>query len=124
VGQLKEERRNWHVGVWQQLWPEIPRKNLVSRKIELDTRLQVELGKMLADYLRPEDRHERVSLETIARLILLAYRVGGLAYKDESGTRLNSTNRNLTVRNIRDNLGCAGIEKAENFRGRRVSCWK
>jgi hypothetical protein len=120
VGRLRQERRDWHFGVWQHLWPEIPRKNLVSRKIELDTRLQVELGKMLADYLRPEDQRERVSMETIARLIFLAYRVGGFTYEDASRTHVFGTRRNLTVRNIRDNLRYAGIEKAESFRGKRV----
>ena len=118
VGTLKQQRLDWHFGAWGYFWPEIPRRNLVSRKIELDTRLQVELGKILADYLRPEDEHERVSLETIARLILLAYLVGELAMEDKkTGTvRTNYTDRVLTVRNIRENLRYAHLHEAESFR--------
>lgn len=120
VNWLKERRRDWHFGVWQQLWPEVPRKNLVSRRIELDTRLQIEMGKMFADYLRsPRNERDRVSTETIARLILLAYQVGGLAYEAESGIRVHGTERELTVRNIRDNLNENLVHKAASFRGTR-----
>jgi hypothetical protein len=115
VGWLKQRKKEWHYGVWQQLWSEIPRQNLVTRIIDLDTRLQVELGKMFSDYLRGAG----VSLETIARVILLAYRVGGLAFKDGKVTRTYGTRRRLTVRNIRENLRYAGLHKAESFRHRR-----
>ena len=120
VGKLMRDRSDWHFGVWQQLWPEIPRKNLVSRKIELDTRLQRELGKKLADYLRTGKRRERVSWETIARLILLAYRVGELTYDDESGTNIHSTGHKLIVRNIRENLRNGGLHKAATFQGQQI----
>jgi len=120
VGTLKEQKRDWHFGTWRQFWPELPRKNLVERKIELDTRLQVELGKMLADYLRPRERAERVSLETIARLILLAYLAGELATEEEKTGMIHThvTNRILTVRNIRENLRYAKLHKAKSFRNR------
>jgi hypothetical protein len=113
---LKERKRNWHYGVWQRSWRKVPRKNLVSRKIELDTRLQVELGKMFGDYLGPEG----VSLETIARLILLAYWVGGLATMNGKKNQAICTNRVLKVRNIRDNLRFARLHKAVSFRGNRT----
>lgn len=115
VGALRQQRKDSHGGTWQQFWPELPRKNLVSRKLELDTRLQLELGKMLAGYLRPEDKRERVSLETIARLILLAYLAGGLAYEDTGKIRTHNTDRILRVRNVRDNLVYARLHKAKSF---------
>lgn len=118
VGTLKQQKRDWHFGEWRHFWPKHPRKNLVSRRIELDTRLQVELGKMLADYLRPKERGERVRLETIARLILLAYLVGELATEEEKTLIIRTiyTNRILTVRKIRDKLGYGGLPKARSFR--------
>ena len=116
---IKRQKRDWQFG-WQQFWPELPRKHLVERRIELDTRLQVELGKIFADYLRPEDRRERVTLETIARLVLLAYLVGGQAAEEKQTglIRTHGTRRTLTVRNIRDNLRYSGLHKARNFRGK------
>jgi hypothetical protein len=114
---MEQSRRDWHFGLRQRLWPkELRRKNLVARKIELDTRLQLEMAKMFTEYLRPKSKRNRVSLETIARLIFLAYRVGGLTYEDESGTHVYGTERNLTVRNIRENLRNAGLQRAVNFR--------
>jgi hypothetical protein len=55
VGLQKERKTDWHRGVWHHRWPKILRNNLVSRKIDLDSRLQIELGKMFADYLRPKN---------------------------------------------------------------------
>lgn len=112
VGERKKSRKNRHPGIWRQLWPEIKRNNLVSRKIELDTRLQVELGKKFSDYLRPDG----VRLETIARLILLAYWAGELCEMEGEVTRTLYTNRELTVRNIREKLREKGLHKAESFR--------
>ena len=63
-------------GFWvEMIWRDIPSRNVVARTIELDTRLQVELGKVLIFYLRGK----KVSLLTIARLILLAYWAGDLS---------------------------------------------
>ena len=121
VGTLKQQKRDWHFGEWRHFWPKkLLRRNLVSRRIELDTRLQVELGKMLADYLRPKERGERVSLETISRLILLAYLAGGLAGEEKKTGMIRTyyTDHVLTVRNIRDNLRYAKLHKAKSFRNR------
>jgi hypothetical protein len=63
-------------GFWvEMIWRDLPSRNMVARTIELDTRLQVELGKVLIFYLR----EKKVSLLTIARLILLAYWAGDLS---------------------------------------------
>ena len=121
VRSSREEMRNWRHGIWQEFWPEVPRMNLVSRRIDLDTRLQVELGKILSDYLREGDEDERVSLETIARLVLLAYYVGRLIYQDNEGVEVSLTGRIPTVRTIRDKLRYARLHRAESFRGKRAS---
>lgn len=114
AGRLMKERRNWHFGIWQHLWPEVPRKNLVLRKKDLDTRLQLELGKAFAYYLKPEG----VSLETVARLIFLAYRVGGLLHAEGGWTGMTLAGGILKVRNIRENLRYGGLHKAESFLAR------
>jgi hypothetical protein len=115
AGWLRKNRRNRHFGVWQHRWPEMLRNNLVSGKFELDKRLQIELGKMLADYLRPEG----ISLETIARLILLAYWAGGLSEMIGDEIRTTYTGRELKVRNIRDNLRGIELHKAASFKKHR-----
>ena len=99
-------------------WPEIPRKNLTVRKMELDTRLQVELAKTLAMCLRRGKKNKRISLERIARLVLMAYLAGELATEEEKTgmIRTHKTDRILTVRNIRDNLRYAKLHKARSFR--------
>jgi hypothetical protein len=94
------------------LWPELPRVNRITRAIDRDTRLQVELGKMFADYLRQNG----VSLETIARLVLLAYLVGKLAAKDKDDIRTIYTDQIITVRKVRDKLRYKGLHKAARFR--------
>jgi hypothetical protein len=64
------------VGYWEEIvWPKVRRRNVVTRKLQLDTRLQIEVGKVLAFYLRENG----ISLETIARLILLAYWAANLS---------------------------------------------
>lgn len=95
------------------VWPELPRTNRTIKAIDRDTRLQVELGKMFADYLR----QNRVSLETIARLILLAYLAGGLAAKDRDDIRTIYTNHVITVRKVRDKLRYKKLHKAGRFKG-------
>lgn len=98
------------------LWPELPRTNRVIRAIDRDTRLQVELGKMFADYL-PQSG---VSLETITRLILLAYLAGGLAARDGNDIRTIHTNQVLTVRKVRDKLRYKKLHKAAWFKGEEI----
>jgi hypothetical protein len=124
VSQRKDTKKNSQFGIWRHFWPKVPRTNLVSREIDRDTQLQVELGKMFSFYLRQNG----VSLETIARLILLAYRVGGLAAQDGDVTRtiythqkvtpkdIRENQRKLTVRNIRENLRYKRLHKAKSFR--------
>ena len=115
---LKKRKQEWQFGAWKRFWPEIPRKNLVESKIDLDMRLQAEMGKMLADYLVPEG----VSLETIARLILLAYCAGELAEIKDGDPKTKFGDRTLRVRNIRDILRARGIARKErNFKGQRAS---
>jgi hypothetical protein len=112
---LKLEEKNRNFGVWQHLWPRLPRNNLVSKKRELDSRLQIELGKKFADYLRQAD----VSLETIARLIYLAYWIGGFCSQVEDGTVKTPAGGILKVRNIRENLRAAGLHNRAAFMPRQ-----
>jgi hypothetical protein len=109
----KTKRDKLHFGFSQELlWSEVPKKGLVSRRIELDTRLQVELGKSLLFYLW----QKRVSLETVARLVILAYWAGGLSEISGVFTKSSLTGRVLRVRNIRDNLREAKLHKADVFK--------
>ena len=98
--------------MWNHLWHDVPRNNLVNDKRELDTRLKAEAGKVFGDYLLAEN----VPTETIARLTVLAYCAGGLAGWDGQALRTTYTHRVLKVRNVRDILRKRGIEKS--FRSR------
>jgi hypothetical protein len=112
----KFKQAKLHFGFSQELlWPEAPRRSLVSRRMELDTSLQVELGKVLLFYLR----QKRVSLETVARLILLAYWAGGLSEVSGDFSRSMLTGRILNVRNVRENLRDAKLHKAPGFSNER-----
>jgi hypothetical protein len=109
----KITREKLHFGFSPELlWSEVPKKGLVSRRMELDTRLQVELGKSLLFYLW----QKRVSLETVARLVVLAYWAGGLSEISGVFTKSRLTGRVLKVRNIRDNLRRAKLHEAEVFK--------
>lgn len=104
---LKTRRAHWQFGMKSHFWPETPRKNLAKSKTDLDIRLQVEIGKAFAELLLPKN----VSLETIARLVLLACVVGRVAQIKE-GVAVNSySGRPLKVRNIRDILKANKISK-------------
>ena len=98
---------------FQQLWPEVPRPTFVERRMDLDSRLQMELGKLFASFLGD------ISMATIARLILLTYRVGGLAAKKDGKTHIITTNKIVTVRTIRDKIEAARLHKAQFFGKRR-----
>jgi hypothetical protein len=77
---LLEVEQELKFGFWEEMiWRDLPKRNVVARKIELDTRLQVELAKVLSFYLR----EKKVSLLTIAHLILLAYWAGNLSEVSE-----------------------------------------
>jgi hypothetical protein len=131
-----EMQQELKFGFWEEMiWRDLPKRKVVARKIELDTRLQVELGKVLAFYLREKE----VSLRTIAHLILLAYWAGSLskvsevpqevsqqAHEEEEGSATSTetvtlttaiyTRRPLRVRNIYDNLREAGLHKTAIFK--------
>jgi uncharacterized protein YeaO (DUF488 family) len=112
---FKFQKENLRFGFWEEtVWPDVPRRRIVARKLELDTRLQIELGKALAFYLR--EKH--VSLETVARLILLAYWAGGLSALNPSTNFPQSkyTGRLLKIRNIRENLREAKLHEAATYR--------
>jgi hypothetical protein len=114
-------REKLNFGFLQELlWPEVPRRRLVSRRIEADTRLQIELAKVLMLYLRQKG----ISLETIARLILLAYWAGGLSEAESGFSRSRLTGRALKVRNIRENLRDAKLHDAPGFGLKRTSALK
>jgi hypothetical protein len=104
---LKKRREEWQFGQWKHLWPDSPRKNLVRKKIELDTRLQVEIGKVFGDYLFPNG----ISVETVARLILLSYFAAELAEVVDGMPTAKYTGKALKVRNIRDILRANKITK-------------
>jgi hypothetical protein len=99
---LEQRRRQWRYGASEHLWHDVPRQNLVEGKPQLDTRLQTQMGKILFDYLF----QEHVTIETIARLIVMAYCAGELAEWDREAEALRTTftHRSLTVRNVRDLL--------------------
>lgn len=102
------------LGIWEELWPKQPFKYPGKRLIELDTTLQVQLGKILATFLRQSS----VSLATLSRLIVLVYWVSDLARPWPGGEgvlRIRSTERKLTVKNVHDNLIEAELEKAKAF---------
>jgi hypothetical protein len=96
---FKEEQLRY--GFWEELiWEHLKRRGLAERRLDLDTVLQIELGKALAFYLQPEG----VSLRTIARLVLLAYSAGELSTPDGYFYKSAHTGRRLKLRNIYDNL--------------------
>lgn len=101
------------IGAWELLWPEQEYRHFVRRALELDTRLQVEVGKILGTFLR----QYRITLTTICRLVLLAYLVAGLAELNPSNDKVQTlvTNRTLNVRKIQDNLIEEGIPQAEEW---------
>jgi hypothetical protein len=109
------------LGSWELLWPKQKAEMYVRRGIQLDSRLQFQLGKMLSTFLREDG----ITLKTISRLIVLAYWVAEIAvpYVDkdsETVQRLKTiyTERDLSVRNVQDNLIQRGLNKAEAFNPR------
>ena len=111
---------NMKFGFWvEMIWRDLPSRNMVARTIELDTRLQVELGKVLVFYLR----EKKVSLRTIARLILLAYWAGDLSglgeipvkvskkkgkkEEEEEGTEVNEVPQEVSQQGGREEKGTA-----------------
>jgi hypothetical protein len=105
------------VGFWEEMvWAKVRRRNFVRRRLQLDTRLQIELGKVLVFYLR----RKSVSLETIARLILLAYWAANLSEPSNEGFyKSKYTDRILKIRNIRDNLREATLHETATYLGQQ-----
>ena len=103
VKNLRSATRRSPLGVWERLWPNHVRSATVNRGIDLDTRLQLQIAKMFRTFLHKD---EGVSLRTIARLVVLAYHVAGLATtvsKDEP-LRLVGSPRTITVRSVEEIL--------------------
>jgi hypothetical protein len=113
AGQIEEQRRLVNnlrnpaqrspLGVWEQLWANHARKTNITREIDLDTRLQLQIAKMFRTFLHKD---EGVSLRTIARLVVLVYKVAGLANGNSEGEILNIANspRTITTRSVEEIL--------------------
>jgi hypothetical protein len=99
------------LGGWELLFPEHKSKAFVERGLDLDSRLQLQLGKLMTLYLG----QSRVTLKTICRLIILAYLVSDLAILDDKtdNCRTVSTDRQLDLENIHQFLVDAGFRKNE-----------
>jgi hypothetical protein len=133
---LLEIEQQLKFGFWEEMiWRDLPKRSVVARKIETDTRLQIELGKVLVFYLTGK----KISLMTIAHLILLAYWAGDLSdvrevsekvsqrahkMEEDSATSTDTvtstttiyTRRPLRVRNIYENLREAGLHQTAIFK--------
>jgi hypothetical protein len=84
--------------VWERFWPRKPRVNIISHRIDLDMRLQLQCAKMFRIFLRA------VSVRTIARLIVLVYWTTGLAIETTDGLSIVGEKRPITPRNVQDKL--------------------
>ena len=88
-------------------WRKNPPKQFVRTKIELESALQVQLFKALKAFM-PE-----LSLQTIARLIVLAYWAAGFAEPSQNDgcfVIVYSTRR-LTVRCVYDKLRYENLQR-------------
>jgi hypothetical protein len=103
VKNLRSPTQRSPLGVWERLWPNHVRSARVNRKIDLDTRLQLQIAKMFRTFLHKD---EGVSLRTIARLVVLAYKVVGLADAKSEGGILYIANspRTITTRSVEEIL--------------------
>jgi hypothetical protein len=91
------------LGPMELLWEKNARAENIGKEIELDTRLQLQMAKMFRTPLHPD---VGVSRRTIARLVLLAYLVSGLAAerKDDGFLWIVGSDRKITTRNVEDKL--------------------
>lgn len=105
---FRDSNQSSPLGVWERLWPEHARKEIVSREIDLDTRLQLQVAKMFRTFL---GRDDGVSLRTIARLVVLVYEVADLASEtDNDGfLRTPDSNRKITTRSVEEKLRRKGM---------------
>jgi hypothetical protein len=103
VNNLKNQTQRSPLGVWERLWANHTRKVNIRREIELDTRLQLQIAKMFRTFLHKD---EGVSLRTIARLVVLVYKVAGLAGRDAKNATsvLVGSRRTITCRSVEEIL--------------------
>lgn len=98
-----EARTHSPLGIWEELWPNHPRVQRVGRRIDLDSRLQIQVAKMLRIFLIKEDG---VSRRTVARLVVLVYLIAGLASerKDRGRLWIDNSQHLLSVRAVEEKL--------------------
>jgi hypothetical protein len=103
VRSLRNPTQRSPLGVWEQLWGSHVRKSSINREIDLDTRLQLQIAKMFRTFLHKD---EGVSLRTIARLVVLVYKVAGLASIDSKNETLviAGSPRTITWRSVEEIL--------------------
>lgn len=91
------------LGAVELLWAKNARAENIGQEISLDTRLQLQMAKMFRTALHLDDG---VSRRTIARLVLLAYLVTGLATERKHDVFLwiVGLDRKITTRNVEDKL--------------------
>ena len=95
VNNLRNPTQRSPLGVWERLWSNHARKASINREIDLDTRLQLQIAKMFRTFLHKD---EGVSLRTIARLVVLIYKVAGLASIDSRDLHLVLVGSQRTMR--------------------------
>lgn len=83
---------------WEKLWPHRARIEIINRGIALDTRLQLQCAKMLRIFLRA------VSVQTIARLIVLVYRTTELGIVKNDALWIVNERRRISVRSVAEKL--------------------
>ncbi len=96
------------LGIWEHLWPRIRRPGMARRAIDLDRTLQIQLGKIFSTFLRKEE--PKLSLITVARLVVLAYYVGELAKEYRGQLLILNSGRPLSVRTVYDKLRYARLD--------------
>jgi hypothetical protein len=91
------------VGYFEMFWERFPRADVITRRIDIDTRLQLQLAKIFRTFLRKDDG---VSTITIARMVVLVYKICSLAVERQSEGHLclPGGKRKITVRNVEEKL--------------------
>src|SRR5579862_422985 len=96
------------IGYFEMFWKRFPRADVITRRIDIDTRLQLQLAKIFRTFLRKDDG---VSTITIARMVVLVYKICGLAVEGGSDDQLwlPGGKRKITVRNVEEKLRRKGL---------------
>jgi hypothetical protein len=91
------------IGYFEMFWKRFPRADVITSRIDIDARLQLQLAKIFRTFLRKDDG---VSTITIARMVVLVYKICGLAVEESSDgqLRLPGGKRKITVRNVEEKL--------------------